>query len=68
MVAFRRFNVVGNGQCVCRVAHISGIGDGTYTCTVFKYTERILKALLDLKDDHEFVKRPDMNERNEIYK
>eukprot|EP01035_Chromulina_nebulosa_P024106 gene24106-31321_t len=58
LVALRRSSVSGNGQC--RVAHSTGIGNGT----VSLFTCRILKAILDLKDD--VVKWPNELERKEI--
>eukprot|EP01035_Chromulina_nebulosa_P026346 gene26346-34467_t len=60
VVALKRLSVSGNGQCVGRVAHSTGIGNGT----VSLFTSRILKAILDLKDD--VVKWPNELERKEI--
>jgi hypothetical protein len=56
IVALKRFGFVGNGACNGKVAHSSGIGNGT----VNLYTQLII-ALLAQRDS--FVKWPNRRQR-----
>jgi hypothetical protein len=60
LIALDRLGTNGNGSTIGRIARGGGIGNGTVTL----YTNRVIKALLSIKDT--FIRWPSAEERNNI--
>mmetsp|Transcript_6856 Transcript_6856/g.6158 ORF Transcript_6856/g.6158 Transcript_6856/m.6158 type:complete len:404 (+) Transcript_6856:89-1300(+) len=60
IVAFHRFGCEGNGSSIFLNGHLFGISYGT----VINYTERVIKALIDIRGT--YIKWPNAEERIEI--